>query len=91
MPTTELTALRGTVSETIVYRFAENPLCAAAAPPTRNTASHRLFTRVTNATGTTHTAQTRKVILRATLTLAPRRISHEDNPPPAILPASAIR
>ena len=52
---------------------------------------HMFVSRATHITGTTHNAHVRKAILRARLVLAPRLISHEESPPPPMLPTSASK
>src|SRR5512143_706645 len=91
MPTTELTACRGVVSETKVERLAEKPWWAEAARPTSRVAVHRPDTREAMKTGTTHSAQISIVILRAALTVQPRLRSQDESQPPPTLPTSVIK
>src|SRR5262249_55987927 len=91
MPTTDPTARRGNMSDVSVNRLAEKPWCAAAARPIRPTATHMSDTTGANDTGTTHTAQTSRAVLRAALADQPRFSSHDENQPPATEPTSAIR
>src|SRR2546421_10661719 len=90
MPTTELTALRGTVSEASVNRLAEKPWCAAAARPINRTADHRLVTLEAKMIGTTATAHINIAVLRPALTVQPCRINREETQPPPILPMLAM-
>ena len=91
MPTTELTAWRGTVSLTSVKILAAKPQCAAAASATSQIESHKWCVSGVNNTGTTHKAQTSRAVFREALTLQPRRMSHDDSQPPAMPPTSATR
>src|SRR5262249_60480719 len=90
-PIPDPTARRGNMSEASVYMLAENPWCAAAARPIRNTAAHMFETTGANDTGTTQRAQTERAVFLATLAVHPRAISHDDSHPPATEPTSAIR
>src|SRR6267143_1486348 len=86
MPTTEPTARRGNMSEAMVKIFADHPRCAAAASPTKPTATQRLFTFAAKIIGVTASAQTSIVVLRAALIDQPRLMRVEDSQPPPILP-----
>src|SRR5215213_1006133 len=88
-PTTEPTACFGNVSEAVVNRLADQPWCAAAASPTRKTATHMLLSCVTIATGMTHTAQTSSATLRPKLIECPPLMSREESQPPPTEPTSA--
>src|SRR3954469_23332018 len=91
MPTTELTVAGGIVSDTSVYRFADQPWCADAARPISTTAVHWSATIPAANTGTTHNAHASIAVLRPAFTDQPRRISHDDSQPPPTLPTSVIR
>ena len=71
MPTTEPTACRGKVSDTVLKMLADQPWCAAAARLIRPTATHKLWESGANVTGTMHAAQINIAVLRAALTLQP--------------------
>src|ERR1700693_6417886 len=86
MPTTEPTARRGNISDAVVNRFADHPWCAAAASPTRPTASQRLLTPETKTIGVTIRAQINIAVLRARLIVHPRLIRLEESQPPPMLP-----
>src|SRR5687767_4809389 len=91
IPVTDPTARRGKVSDTRVYRFADQPWWAAAARLMTATVAHRLWICDATNIGVTHRAHASRVTLRAAFTLCPRRMSHEDSQPPAMLPTSAVR
>src|SRR5215471_7760523 len=91
MPTTDPTALRGNMSELVVKMLADHPWCAAAARPTKSTATQTFDALAANTTGTTASAQISIAVLRARLIVKPRLIIDEDIQPPATLPMSAIR
>src|SRR5262245_34620017 len=86
MPTTEPTACFGNMSEAVVKMLADQPWWAAAARLTRATATQTDFAWEANTIGTTPTAQTSIVVLRAALTLQPRWRSAPESQPPATLP-----
>src|SRR5687768_8941132 len=91
IPTTEPTARRGNMSDTVVKRLALQPWCAAAARLISATADQTLVTCDAKMIGTTHAAQMSIAVLRAALTVHPRLISADDNHPPPMLPTSATR
>src|SRR5881394_2251510 len=91
MPTMELTAKRGTVSDTTVYRFAEKPWWAAAAMPIRIVAIQTFVTEAAANTGTTQSAHTSIAVFRAAFADHPRFNSHDESHPPAMLPIPAMR
>src|ERR1700760_4911581 len=91
-PITEATAVRGKQSELIVYRFADQPWCAAVAMPTKATVSQRLPAACgTNATAQTDKAQTSMAVLRAPAGEKPRFNKAPESQPPPIEPMSAAR
>src|SRR4051812_49266066 len=91
-PTTDATADRGNESDVVVYRFADQPWCAAAARLINPTVSH-IFPpeNITIDTGTTQTAHISMVVLRAAVTDQPRASNADDSQPPPIDPTSAAR
>src|SRR6195256_4673341 len=89
IPTIEPTARRGNISEAVVKRFADHPWCAAAARPTRPTATQRCFTLEANMIGVTASAHSSIAVLRARLMVHPRLIKFDDSQPPPMLPTSA--
>src|SRR3972149_2351178 len=88
IPTTEPTARRGNISETVVKRFADHPWCAEAASPTISTAPQREATWEANTMGITASAQINMAVLRPLCTVHPLLISAEEIHPPAALAAA---
>src|SRR5687767_648349 len=89
-PATDAHACFGNVSDTSVYKFDENPWCAAVASPRSMTAAHALSTTDAKTIGVTPTAQINSAVFRAAFTLHPRWIIPDDSHPPAMLPTFAI-
>src|SRR5580692_8386818 len=88
-PTTDPTALRGNKSEASVYRFADQPWCAAVATPTSATASHMFVcARPTKITDVTATAQISMAAARARLVVHPRFTRAAEIQPPPIDPTA---
>ncbi len=77
------------MSDTVVHKFADHPLCPADARLTSTTASHKLLEKGAATTGTTHKAENNSAVLRAALTLHPRLIRYSGSQPPATLPTLA--
>src|SRR5579884_2525009 len=88
-PTTDATALRGNVSETSVYKLADQPWCAAAASAMRATAGHSVFTNNSAITGTGAQAQISMAVFRAALADQPCEANTLERQPPPMEPTSA--
>src|SRR5688572_19072852 len=89
IPTTEPTARRGNMSDVSVNKLADQPWWAAAANPTRNTATQRWDVYEAKTIGTTHTAQMIIAVLRARLGVHPIFSKRDEIQPPPMLPTSA--
>src|ERR1017187_750057 len=86
IPTTLATAERGNISDTVVYRLADQPWCAAVANPTSPTTIHKLLQYGAYSTGTTHKAHSSMAVLRAEFTVHPRLMRWPESHPPPMLP-----
>src|SRR5215468_9800080 len=88
-PTTEATARFGNMSDASVNTLHDQPWCAAAAMPTRTTATHSCLAYAANGIGTTANAHTSIAVLRELFTLHPRLMRDDDSQPPPMLPTVA--
>src|SRR6516162_1545558 len=85
-PTTLATAARGNMSDTSVYRLADQPWCAPAAIATAVTANQRCVVEEANTTGVTASAQISNAALRLLLRVHPCLSKVDEIQPPPMLP-----
>src|SRR5690606_10884461 len=86
IPTTELTACLGNISDAVVNMFVAHAWCSATAKLIKRTAAHTLVTNWVAMIDSSRTAIINRAVFRAVRVFHPRLIREDEKYPPVMLP-----